>query len=329
MKKLQGIGTPAGVWPPDRAKTPRKISTHPQDCPHHPGGHPVPEAARGAALPRCSVKDMRFFAAVLLSASALLAQGVDFSPDLLEAALRGRDGQVKAFLDDGANIEAVDRDGRTPLMLAAQHGHPTTVELLLGRGARADARDREGATAYVLALFFPAGHGNHEAVLKLLPTPPRPKLALDVRWSPVRLASSCFGTREEVARVVDAFHPAEQFLRAFAAYVQSSGRNLVELVGQPSDADALLRVDLQPASACAAPAGDHLSLSVEVQVLRQPGMETILHKVFGGGIKGLHARTVANLEQYAPVIQAWIKPQAGPIYWAAAAELYRSPVARP
>ncbi len=128
------------------------------------GGRSVPEAIRGTALPRCSVKDMRLFAAVLLSASALLAQGEDFSPDLLQAAQRGRDAQVKAFLDDGANIEAVDKDGRTPLMLAAQHGHAATVELLLGRGAKADARDRQGATAYVLALFSPAGNGKHQSL---------------------------------------------------------------------------------------------------------------------------------------------------------------------
>lgn len=271
---------------------------------------------------------MRLFAAVVFSASALLAQGEDFSADLLQAALRGRNGQVKAFLDDGANLEAVDRNGRTPLMLAAQHGRASTVELLLGRGAKAAARDHDGATAYALALFSPVGRGDHEAVLKLLPTPPRPKMALDVKWSPIKLASSCFGTREDVSKVVDALHPAEQFLREFGAYAQSSGRNLLELAGQPSDADALLRVELQPASACAAQAGDNLSLSVEVRIFRQPGMEMIFQKLFGGGIKGLHAQTAANLEQYAPVFQAWIKPQAGPIFWAAAAELYRA-AARP
>jgi hypothetical protein len=271
---------------------------------------------------------MRFFAVVLLSASALLGQDQDFSGDLLQAALRGRNGQVKAFLDDGANLEAVDTNGRTPLMLAAQHGHAATVELLLGRGANAAARDHEGATAYVLALFSPAGHGNHEAVLKLLPVPPRPKMALDVRWSPIKLTSSCFGTREEVTRAVDAFHLPEQFLRAFGAYAQSSGRHLVELVGELSDADALLRVELQPASACVAQAGDNLSLSIEVRILREPSGETILQKVFGSGIRGLHARTATNLEQYAPVFEPWIKPHAGPIYWAAAAELYQAAVAR-
>jgi hypothetical protein len=271
---------------------------------------------------------MRHCAAVLLSAWALLAQGEDFSADLLQAAMRGRNDQVKAFLDDGANIEAVDRNGRTPLMLAAQHGQASTVELLMGRGARTAARDHDGANAYALALFSPLGHGNHAAVLKLLPTPPRPRLALDVKWSPVRIASSCFGAREDVSKVVDGLHPAEQFLREFAAYARLSGRNLVELVADPADADALLRVELQPASACAG-AGDNLSLAVEVHILREPGMAPVLQKLFGGGIKGLHAQTVANLGQYGPVLQAWIKPQAAPIYWAAVAELYRTAVTLP
>jgi hypothetical protein len=267
---------------------------------------------------------MRFFAAALWGASVLLGQGQDFSADLLQAAMRGRNDMVKAFLDDGANLEATDRNGRTPLMLAAQHGQAATVELLLGRGAIATTRDHDGATAYLLALFAPAGHGNHEAVLKLLPAPPRPKLAIDIKWSPVKLVSSCFGTREEVARTVDDFHLAEQFLRAFGVYVQSSGRNLVELVGEPAGADGLLSVNLQPASACVAPAGDSLSLSIEVHILREPGGETLLQKTFGAGLKGLHARTATNLKQYAPIFQPWITPQVGPIYWAAAGELYRA-----
>jgi len=271
---------------------------------------------------------MRLFAAVLLSAGALLGQGQDFSGDLLQAVLRGRNDQVKAFLDDGANLEAADTNGRTPLMLAAQHGQAATVELLLGRGANAAARDRDGATAYVLALFNPAGHGNHEAVLKLLPTPPRPKMAIDVKWSSIKLVSSCFGAREDLARTVDGLHLAEQFLRAFGAYAQSAGRSLVELVGQPADADGLLSVELQPASACVAGTGDHLSLSMEVRILREPGGETVLQKTFGGGLKGLHAQTAANLEQYAPIFEPWIKPHAGPIYWAAAGELYRIGAAR-
>ena len=271
---------------------------------------------------------MRFLAMVLLSALALFAQGEDFSADLRQAALRGRIGQVKAFLDDGASLEAVDANGRTPLMLAAQHGQAETVELLLDRGANPSARDREGATAYVLAMFNPVGHGKHEAVLKLLPKPPRPKMAIEVKWSPAKLASSCFGTREDVTRTVDAVHLDDQFLRAFGAYVQYAGRGLVELVGQASDADALLRIELQPASACVAQTGDVLGLAVDMRVLREPGEKLVLEKTFGGGLKGLRDQPAANLDQYAPIFQPWIKPHAGPVYWAAAAELYRIAGAR-
>ena len=267
---------------------------------------------------------MRFAAAVWLSACSLLAQGQDLSDDLRQAALRGRNEQVKGFLDDGANLEAADRNGRTPLMLAAQHGQPATVELLLGRGANAAARDRDGATAYVLALFSPVGRGDHEAVLKLLPAPPRPKMALEVKWSAGRLASSCFATREEVAREVDRLELAGQFLRAFGAYAQFSGRGLVRFVGQPTDADALLRIEIEPASACVAQTGDSVGLIIEVRLLREPGMEPIFEKPFATGIQGLRPKTAANLRQYASILEPWIKQQAGPIYWAAAGAAYRA-----
>ena len=271
---------------------------------------------------------MRFLATVLWSASALLAQGVDYSADLLQAAMRGRSEQVKAFLDDGASLEAVDASGRTPLMLAAQHGQAATVELLLGRGANAFARDREGATAYSLAMFDSVGHGKREAVLKLLPKPPRPKMAIEVKWSPVKLVGSCFGTRETVTRTVDDAHLDDKFLRAFGAYVQASGHKLVELVGLPADADGLLRVELQPASACVPPGGDSLSLVIAVQILREPGGKVVFERTFGGAIKRLNAPLAANLRQYAPIFQPWVQPHAGPIYWAAAAELYRIASAR-
>jgi hypothetical protein len=267
---------------------------------------------------------MRFVAVVLVSACGLAAQGQDFAEDLLQAALRGRNDQVKTFLDGGANLEASDRNGRTPLMLAAQHGQAATVALLVERGAKVSARDRDGATAYVLALFSPLGRGDHEAVLKLLPAPPRPRMALEVGWSAGRLASSCFATREEVARTVEGLQLPAQFLRAFGAYVQFSGRDLVQLVGRPADADALLRIELQPTSACVAEAGDIVGLAIDVRVLREPGMEPVFQKPFGAGSQGLHAQRATNLRQYASILQPWIKPQAGPIYWAAAAALYRA-----
>ena len=40
----------------------------------------------------------------------------------------------------GANVNARNSEGKTPLMLAAQHGHIDIAKLLLENGARTDVR---------------------------------------------------------------------------------------------------------------------------------------------------------------------------------------------
>ena len=52
----------------------------------------------------------------------------------------------------GANVDAVDRVGRTALMLAAENGHTDIVNALAGtHGANVDAVDRDGWTALMHA----------------------------------------------------------------------------------------------------------------------------------------------------------------------------------
>ena len=61
------------------------------------------------------------------------------------------------LLDAGANIEARDAVGRTPLHVAALHvaaagdGLPSPVEALLDAGADIEARDKDGSSALHLA----------------------------------------------------------------------------------------------------------------------------------------------------------------------------------
>lgn len=65
------------------------------------------------------------------------------------ADIRGRGSGAdlaRAFLDFGADVNSVQKDGRSPLHAAAKAGFLETMALFLHRGARVDARDRQGET---------------------------------------------------------------------------------------------------------------------------------------------------------------------------------------
>ena len=81
---------------------------------------------------------------------------------LLRAALAGEAEEVRALLGRGADVNAADRDGWTPLMEAASKGHAAVVRLLLDAGADASARSKAGWTA-----LRAAARGN-PVVLELL-----------------------------------------------------------------------------------------------------------------------------------------------------------------
>jgi uncharacterized protein len=53
---------------------------------------------------------------------------------------------IKVLLDGGANIEAADEEGMTPLLQAATYAQTEIFEFLLSRGANIKARDKRGWT---------------------------------------------------------------------------------------------------------------------------------------------------------------------------------------
>jgi len=254
-------------------------------------------------------------------AATLAAPAADQPSPLLAFAAKGQTAAVESMLDRGAAIEAKDRDGRTPLMLAAQHGRVDTVRLLLDRGAKTDIRDREGYTAFMLATFLPAGHGDHEAAIQLLPKPPRLHVEVSVVSNLARLASSCFLNREQLAATVSAIRLDGKLLRQLADYAHLSGRGLLELVGENPEFTA--NIEVQPGAACSAQSGDNLTFNVDVRLVRAGDRQPVFQKSFGGGVKGLRVQTVNNAEQYGPVFDGWIKPLPESIYWAVAEAAYR------
>jgi hypothetical protein len=280
-------------------------------------------------------------AAVCIVLVTVVCYAAEIPPAILVAAAKGQTTLVKELLDGGAKIEATDRSGRTPLMLAAQHGHPETVKLLLERGAKADARDASGLTAWGVAMFEPAGRGDHAGALKLLPHPAQWRVALESGWTAAQLASSCFLNRDQLEHEVGLYRLDILTLDELARYAASAAaKGLVEIVGAekmgkhlapaaeaplPSPApDALVTLEVEPGTSCAG-RSDNATLSIDVRVFRASDRVMLFEKPFGGGVKGLRVQSVDNPRQYQPVWTTWIKPQGETIYWAVAAALARAP----
>ncbi|WP_262690010.1 glutaminase A [Kordiimonas aestuarii] len=70
----------------------------------------------------------------------------DLTYQLIHAASLGDLAEITRLVAHGADINAADYDGRSPLHLAAAEGRELAVAYLLARGANPQAKDRWGAT---------------------------------------------------------------------------------------------------------------------------------------------------------------------------------------
>jgi len=89
-------------------------------------------------------------------------------PELLLAVHAGRETEVHVLLDSGADVNAADDDGITPLMAAAMSGNVLLARLLLAAGANRGLRNKWEMTAQAIARW----HG-HDALAALLDEPER------------------------------------------------------------------------------------------------------------------------------------------------------------
>lgn len=63
----------------------------------------------------------------------------------------------------GADVNATDERGSTPLLEAARYGHEDISRVLIAAGADIKAKDNDGKTALMLAI-----QGNHDEVVRVL-----------------------------------------------------------------------------------------------------------------------------------------------------------------
>jgi len=83
---------------------------------------------------------------------------------LFRATREGNTAMVKSLLSSpGANVNAKDERGSTPLLEAARYGHDDICRVLIAAGADVKAKDKDGKTALMLAV-----QGNHDDVVRLL-----------------------------------------------------------------------------------------------------------------------------------------------------------------
>lgn len=83
---------------------------------------------------------------------------------LFRATREGNTDMVRSLVSSpGAEVNATDERGSTPLLEAARYGHEDITRVLIAAGADVKARDKDGKTALMLAV-----QGNHDEVVRVL-----------------------------------------------------------------------------------------------------------------------------------------------------------------
>ncbi|MBI4001142.1 MAG: ankyrin repeat domain-containing protein [Nitrospira defluvii] len=100
------------------------------------------------------------------------------------ALTEGPPNRAKLLLDRGANIDARNAQGATPLITASGQGNIALVTLLLDHRARIDAADREGNTALHEASFY----GHVRCVEALLAAGAQPSTRNALKFTPLHQA---------------------------------------------------------------------------------------------------------------------------------------------
>ncbi len=101
---------------------------------------------------------------LFVGVAILVLGGAVFAESLHDAVASGDLAEVKRLINKGADVNAEDSMGLTPLHMAAGMGRKGAVELLISKGADVNAIMKKGNTALSLSARY--GNSEIEGILK-------------------------------------------------------------------------------------------------------------------------------------------------------------------
>ena len=113
---------------------------------------------------------------------------IEFNTDqLMQSALNGEHKNVEAALNNGFDVNTIDANKRTLLMLASFNGHTELVELLIAKGSNVNLRDGVSRSALMYASTGPFA----PTVNILLKAGAEPNMTDDGQnWTPAMMAAA-------------------------------------------------------------------------------------------------------------------------------------------
>lgn len=145
----------------------------------------------------CALYLLAFMASLLMATSAVSAQATGRQAMLLDAVRTNDIAQLRAAIDDGADLEARDGQGRTVLLLATHAGAVDLAGLLIDAGADVNAKDEIRDTP-----FLYAGAEGRDAILTLILATGKAKLGDTNRYGGTALIPAAHHGHPSTVRIL-------------------------------------------------------------------------------------------------------------------------------